>query len=111
LATLLWDPKNVHMGGLFSFGGPSQEALLRFGATGVYPTWGLGRWWTLLSAGWLHGGVMHIAFCLYWVRFLVPETAELYGIGRTVILYTWSSAFAFALSSVVPMFPFIGGAY
>lgn len=110
LATLVVDPQNVRMGGLFSFGGPSQEALLRFGATGIYPAQVLGRWWTLLSAGWLHAGVLHIAFNLYWVRLLVPETAELYGIGRTVILYTWSSVFAFALSSIVPPFHVVGGA-
>lgn len=111
LATLMVDPTGIRTGGLFSFGSPSQEALLRFGATGILPTFGLGRWWTLLSAGWLHGGLLHIAFCLYWVRFLVPETAELYGIGRTVILYTFSSAFAFALSCIVPPIPFIGGSY
>ncbi len=32
-------------------------------------------------AGWLHGGLVHIFFNMYWVRLLVPQVAELYGAG------------------------------
>ena len=60
-----------------------------------------GRWWTIFSAGWLHGGLLHIFFNLMWVRQLAPETAELYGPGRTVIIYTVAGAAGFALSSVM----------
>jgi len=72
-----------------------------------------GRWWTVLSAGWLHGGLLHIAFNLLWVRQLAPETAELYGPGRTVIIYTAASMVGFTISSVMgvllPGLPVIGG--
>jgi rhomboid protease GluP len=104
LATLLYDVRNIGTGSLWSLLGPSTNSLLSFGATGSFPIFRLGRWWTLLSAGWLHAGLLHIGFNLYWVRYLVPETAELYGIGRTVILYTLSSVFAFAFACVLPYY-------
>jgi rhomboid protease GluP len=113
LAMLAVDPQGIQMKGLFSLGGPSQEALLRFGASGAVPVFGLGRWWTVLSAGWLHAGLLHIGFNLYWVRFLAPETAELYGAARMVILYTLSSISGFLLSSFMGAFvhlPLLGGA-
>ena len=40
-----------------------------------------GRWWTILSAAWLHGGVLHILFNMLWVRQLGPATADIYGPG------------------------------
>lgn len=91
-------------GGLFSIGSPTGEALIRFGASGAAPVFGLGRWWTVLSAGWLHGGLLHIGFNLYWIRFLAPAVAELYGASRMVIVYTISSAIGFLLSSTANAF-------
>ena len=76
------------MGGLGSLLAPSPEMLFRFGASGAIPVFRFDRWWTIFSAGWLHGGLLHIFFNVMWVRQLAPETAELYGPGRTVIIYT-----------------------
>jgi rhomboid protease GluP len=99
LMTLAVDPQGIRMNGLFNLLAPSAESLLRFGATGAMPVFGLDRWWTVLSAGWLHGGLLHIGFNVYWVRFLAPETAELYGAARMVIIYTLSSVVGFLVSS------------
>lgn len=101
LAMLAVDPQHIQMGGLFSLGGPSQASLLRFGASGALPVFMLHRWWTVLSAGWLHAGLLHIGFNLYWIRILAPETAELYGPGRMVMLYTAASVGGFAASSLM----------
>lgn len=60
---------------------------------------GLHRWWTVLSAGWLHGGFIHILFNLYWIRQLAPSVAELFGPGRMVIVYTLGCVAGFTLSS------------
>ena len=54
----------------------------------------------MLSAGWLHVGLLHILFNMLWLRQLGPATAELYGSARTVIIYTVASAAGFALSSL-----------
>ncbi|HSS48437.1 MAG TPA: rhomboid family intramembrane serine protease [Thermoanaerobaculia bacterium] len=109
LAMLAVDPQHIQMGGLFSLGGPSQASLLRFGASGALPVFYLHRWWTVLSAGWLHAGLLHIGFNLYWIRILAPETAELYGPGRMVMLYTAASIGGFAASSLMQSFG-LGGA-
>jgi rhomboid protease GluP len=101
VATLLVDPEGIQSGGLFSFMSPSTRALFLFGASGQIPVFELGRWWTLLSAGWLHGGILHILFNMSVVRSFAPATAELYGAGRMVIIYTVSSITGFLFSSVV----------
>jgi len=98
-ATLLADPRGVRAGGALTFMAPSLRSLLHFGASGALPVFGLGRWWTVLSAGWLHGGILHLMFNMLWVRQLAPATAELYGGARMIIIYTISSVCGFLLSS------------
>jgi rhomboid protease GluP len=105
LCMLVVDPEGIGRGfSLFNLLPPSPESSLRFGATGALPVWRLGRWWTVLSAGWLHGNLLHIAFNLSWLRILAPGVAELYGASRMVILYTFSSVFAFVLTSTFGQF-------
>jgi rhomboid protease GluP len=91
-------------GGLFSFLSPSGESLILFGASGRYPVFELGRWWTLLSASWLHGGLLHILFNMLWIRQLGPAVGELYGAGRMVIIYTVAGVAGFLLSSLAGEF-------
>ena len=106
------DPQGIQFNGLFGFLGPSVTSELRFGASGALPVYGLGRWWTVLSAGWLHAGLLHIAFNLSWLRMLAPAVGELYGAGRMVIIYTAASIGGFGLSSTLGYFlhGFLGGA-
>jgi rhomboid protease GluP len=54
----------------------------------------------VLSAGWLHGSLLHVVFNMMWVRQLAPATADIYGPGRTVILYTVAGVCGFVASSV-----------
>lgn len=93
---------------------PSTQMLILLGASGALPVVGLGHWWTLLSAGWLHGGVLHIFFNVMWIRQLAPEIANLYGAGRMIIIYTVSGVTGFALSTAMYFMPvhipFFGGA-
>src|SRR5437764_904588 len=59
--TLVWSGRDIAGGGgLFSFLAPNTYSLLMFGASGAAPVFGLGRWWTVLSAAWLHGSLLHI---------------------------------------------------
>lgn len=108
LASLVVDLEGIRSGGMFSFLAPSVESLFMFGASGAVPVFGFGRWWTVLSASWLHGGVLHILFNLYWVRNLAVPTSHLYGAGRAVIIYTVSGVTGFVASSVAGAFlPFL----
>ncbi len=113
--SLLIDPSGIGRGGFFSLLSPSTRSLFVLGASGEIPVFGLGRWWTVLSAAWLHGGLLHILFNMLWVRQLAPETAEAYGPARMVIIYTLAGASGFLLSSVVGHYlfflpSFLGGA-
>ncbi len=111
--TLLWSGPTVAGGGL-DFLVPSAQSLFLFGASGAGPVFGLHRWWTIVSASWLHGGVLHILFNLLWIRQLAPEVAELYGPGRMVIIYTVAGAVGFAVTSTagayLPFLPMLQGA-
>jgi membrane associated rhomboid family serine protease len=86
---------------------PSARALLLFGMSGAYPVFGFGAWWTLLSASWLHGNLLHIVFNMMWVRDLGPAAADVVGPSRTVIIYTIAGVCGFLLSSLAGFF--LGG--
>jgi membrane associated rhomboid family serine protease len=103
--TLLASGRDIGGGGLFSFMSPSLESVFRFGASGGVPVFRFGRWWTVLSAGWLHGSALHILFNMMALRQLGPAVADLYGPGRTVIIYTAAAVIGFALSSFAVFLP------
>jgi rhomboid protease GluP len=92
---------------------PGSRALFVFGASGSYPMFVTGRWWTVLSAGWLHGNILHIFMNMMAVRHLAPASADLYGPGRLVIIYVIAGVFGFGLSSFaavyLPAIPIIPG--
>jgi rhomboid protease GluP len=99
-------------GSLFSMLGPNSFATIALGASGSVPVFRAGRWWTLLSAGWLHGGALHILFNLMWVRQLGPAVDDMYGGARMIIIYTLSSMSGFLLSSFMAAYlpiPFLSG--
>jgi rhomboid protease GluP len=100
--TLLMSGANLQVvGGGFSFLAPSGEALRLFGMAGAYPVFVEGQWWTLLSATWLHGHLLHILFNMMWVRDLGPATADVIGPSRTVVIYVVSGVAGFLLSSAM----------
>ncbi len=86
-------------GGFLNFLSPDTCSIMEFGASGAIPVFYLGRWWTVLSASWLHGGLLHILFNVLWIRQLAPDVGELYGPGRMVIIYTVAGVAGFAASS------------
>ncbi len=94
-------------GGLFGMLAPNTMVALAFGASGAIPVYVNGMWWTVLSAGWLHGSALHILFNMMWVRQLAPATADIYGPGRMVIIYTIAGVVGFAVSSTAGLY--LGG--
>jgi rhomboid protease GluP len=118
---VLWAVTLVLSGGGLNGGGnllsalsPTNQVLFVFGASGAVPVFAAGRWWTVLSAGWLHAGLLHIAMNMYWVWQMGPSITELFGPARTVIIYTIGGVAGFTLSSVAgayfPSLPFLGTA-
>ncbi len=83
---------------------PAPLAKLLFGASGAAPVFQYGMWWTVLSAGWLHGGILHLLFNMMAVRNLAPPTADIYGAPRMIIIYSMGSIGGFLLSSFAGLF-------
>jgi rhomboid protease GluP len=114
LLLTLKDGGDIMGSGIFSILSPGRRATLRLGLSGAYPVFAFNMWWTVLSAGWLHGSALHIVFNMMVLRQIGPITADVYGGSRLVIIYVVSSACGFLLSSVaglvMPPLPIIGGA-
>ena len=92
---------------------PSVRALRRFGASGAIPVFLDDAWWTVLSASWLHGGVLHIVLNMMALRNIGPSTADIIGPARTVVIYVVAGACGFLLTSIAGYYgpiPLLGGA-
>jgi len=96
---LLLSGSDVLAGSIMTALSPSQTISFLFGQSGAVPVFGLGRWWTVLSAGWLHAGALHILLNMYWVYMMGPAIEELFGTARTIIIYTIGGVAGFLLSS------------
>lgn len=97
--SLLLDPRTMALAlnplGLLS---PSDASLMVLGATGTIPIDDYHRWWTLVSAGYLHGGLLHIFFNMAALRNLAPLLTREFGTSRFVIIYTLGGVFGFWVS-------------
>lgn len=58
------------------------------------------QWWRLITAGFLHLGLMHIAMNSWSLFILVTEAEEFYGPSRVVFTYIVSTFTGFLLSSI-----------
>jgi len=94
LATML---RTTQQGGS-GFGDPSMQTLLDFGAKAAPYIFYRGEWWRLITAGFLHGGLLHILMNS-WVLFdLGPQVNEAYGTPRFLSIYLISSVTGFLAS-------------
>jgi rhomboid protease GluP len=94
-------------GGLFGFLRPGDDALVGLGMTDG-PAWWSGRWWTIFSAIYLHGSLLHIFFNLMCIRQLGPAVTRVYGQGRSFIVFTVSGAAGFLVSDLLSGAPTLG---
>ncbi|MGH9395962.1 MAG: rhomboid family intramembrane serine protease [Terriglobia bacterium] len=79
-----------------SFGGISSMVLMRMGAKS--PLILAGQWWRLVTAIFLHAGLMHIGFNL-WVLFDVgPMVEDLFCSSKYVVLYLVTGVFGYMVS-------------
>ena len=108
IASLVLQPEAIlQMNGLFSILSPGQRALYQLGMTGGV-AWREGWWWTVLTAIYLHGGLLHIFFNVMWIRSLGPQVEEVYGPARAFVIFSVAGATGFVLSDVVSGSPSIG---
>lgn len=87
---------------------PDNRSLLVLGATGTYPIAQFGRWWTLLSANYLHGSILHILFNMFALRQIGYLVIEEYGTYRMFVIYTLGGIFGFVVSYLFGVYLTIG---
>src|SRR5690349_15063013 len=82
---------------LWGLGGVSQ---IRLGMSIPWPYLvGTQEWWRLVTAMFLHGGLLHIGFNMMALLQLGPAIEELYGSGRYLFIYLFTGAFGFLVSA------------
>lgn len=85
----------------FDFLSPSGRSLLVLGSTGSYPVFGLHRWWTLVSASYLHGSLLHLLFNMIALKQIGPLVIREFGANRMVLIYTLSGIGGYVVSSLM----------
>ena len=108
IASLVLQPEAIfRLSGLFSILSPGQRALYQLGMTGGV-AWREGWWWTVLTAIYLHGGLLHIFFNVMWIRNLGPAVTEVYGPARAFVIFSLAGAAGFLVSNSLTGSPSIG---
>lgn len=105
----------------FAFLSPAQNSLLLLGATGRYAIdqiliniSGIEsidrmlRWTTLLTANYLHGGLLHILFNMIALLQIGPLVVREYGTHRMFVIYTLGGIFGFYVSYIAGIWSTIG---
>jgi len=83
----------------FNFLSPSHRSLLFLGSTGSIPLFQLDRWWTLITANYLHGGLLHLLFNMLALRQLAPLVIDEFGSYRAITIYTVGGVLGFLVSA------------
>jgi len=87
--------------------GLDGQTLVDFGAKWT-PYIRMGQWWRLVTAGFLHGGLLHILMNS-WVLFdLGAQVEEIYGGSRMLVIYFLSSVGGFYVSALWAPGPSVG---
>lgn len=99
ILSILMSPKSLGFSlNPLDFLSPGDRSLILLGATGTIPIDRFHRWWTLLSANFLHGSILHILFNMLAFRQIAPLIIQEYGPSRMVSIYVLSGVGGFLVS-------------
>jgi len=97
--SLLLNPKGLGSAmNPLTFLSPSGQILELLGATGKIPMDAYHRYWTLVSANYLHGSILHIFFNMAAFRQLGLLVAREYGAYRMFVIYSLGGVIGFLVS-------------
>ena len=97
--SLLFNPKGFEMAlNPLTFLAPSGQILELLGATGKVPIEIYQRYWTLVSANYLHGSILHIFFNMAAFRQLGLLVSREFGVYRMFIIYALGGIVGFFIS-------------
>ncbi|MDA3915520.1 MAG: rhomboid family intramembrane serine protease [Deltaproteobacteria bacterium] len=77
---------------------PSIDVLNFLGASGRIPIIKFQAWWSLITANWLHGSLLHILFNMMALKTVAPLVIKEFGIFRMFSIYTLAGISGFLLS-------------
>lgn len=77
---------------------PSSNVLIYLGASGRIPVEYFQSWWSILTANWLHGSLLHILFNMMALSTVGPLAAAAFGPCRMFNIYTLAGAIGFFVS-------------
>jgi rhomboid protease GluP len=81
-----------------SMGGISTEVLVRLGAKAPFILPPYNQWWRLVTAMFLHAGLLHIGMNMWCLVDLGPEVESLFSTTKFIVLYLVTGVAGFALS-------------
>lgn len=84
----------------FALGSPAGKVLYAAGATSGFHLFS-GQVWTLITASYLHAGLLHIGFNGMWLVDLGRLARDIWGPARFFVVFTLSGIGGFLLSNVV----------
>jgi rhomboid protease GluP len=87
---------------------PSMDVLNFLGASGRFPIIKFDAWWSLITANWLHGGLLHIVFNMLALKTIAPLVMKEFGLFRMFSIYTLTGIAGFLLSYVGNVYLTIG---
>lgn len=96
--TVLYFALSLLVGGFSGLLSPGQTGLILLGATGTYPIDHFGRYWTLISANYLHGGILHLVFNLMALNQIAPTVTGEFGAARMFTIYTLGGIIGYVVS-------------
>ena len=109
ILSILFDPRST---GLtlhpLVFLSPSDSILKLLGATGTLPINEYHRYWTLVSASYLHGGILHIFFNMAAFNQLATVANRAFGVYRMFAIYTLGGIVGFWISYLAGVYLTIG---
>jgi rhomboid protease GluP len=88
-------------GGFRILWGMGGETMYRLGASFGPSIFGENEWYRLITAMFLHGGLIHIGFNMMALMQFGPALEELYGSARYLFLYVVTGAFGFFVSAAL----------
>lgn len=88
------------LGGMRVLWGMGGEASYRLGESVPFPILMQHQWYRLVTAMFLHGGLIHIGFNMMSLMQLGPALEELYGSARYLFLYVATGSFGFLISAL-----------
>jgi rhomboid protease GluP len=100
-------PQGGGLGALFNLGGIDGRVLQLLGASMPLP-YNLIQPWRFVTAVFLHGSLLHIAFNMWVLMDIGPQIEELYGSARYLFIYVVTGIGGYVLSSFFGHFS-IGG--